>query len=364
MSKETHIDAGEPSAQPADDTPQADEGGGRTAKRRGGGLIAWLALLLAAAGIGGGYYLYQQRIEPLGRLPETISQARGELEQRLQQQAATLDELRNEIEQQRSANELDQQRFQGLEQNIATVRGQAWWTTREWKLSEIRYLVRMADDRLRLMHDRATAMTAIKAALGRLAELSDPTLEPLRQRLQHDLQQLALAEEQDPQALIAGLEEAVANIQPYPRDPLPETDEEAEAAPQSGQLPSTLEAMQKLLAGRIRIVHHDQPLDALEGSRVAAHQLELLKMRLLALRLALMQGNREFYRHELRGIELWLQSNQLGPAGQAIAAEVEKLRAIDPFAEPPSLQPTLDLIGTLLATPLPGPVGNMGGPAQ
>ncbi len=369
MSEKTHIDAGKPSAEANGSDGKA------TKRRRGGGLIAWLALLLAAGGTGGGYYLYRQHIEPLRQLPETISQTRDELEQQLRQQAATLDALRNEIELQRSTNELNQQRFQGLEQNIAAVRGHAWWTTREWKLSEIHYLVQMADDRLRLMHDRATAMTAIKAALGRLAELADPTLEPLRQQLQHDLQQLALLGNENPLSAITTLEELVANIRIYPRNPAAtsdgdgtDTDSAVDTPAEPRQLPSSMAAVVELLGSRIHVRHHDQPLDATDGNRVAAHRLESLKMRLMALRLALMQGNREFYRHELRGIELWLESNRLGPMGQKIAAEVEKLRGIDPFTEPPSLQPTLDLVDMLLATPLPGPPGNtpgnIGGPVQ
>ena len=358
MSEKTHIDAAKPSA-------EANGGDGKAAKRRRrGGLIAWLALLLAAGGIGGGYYLYRQHIEPLRQLPETISQTRNELEQQLRQQATTLDELRHEIELQQSTNELNQQRFQGLEQNIAAVRGHAWWTTREWKLSEIRYLVQMADDRLRLMHDRATAMTAIKAALGRLAELADPTLEPMRQQLQHDLQQLALLENENPLPILATLEQLVASIRAYPRNPAATGGDNTDAPTEPRQLPSSVAEVVELLGSRIHVRHHDQSLDATDGSRVPPHRLELLKMRLMALRLAIIQGNREFYRHELRGIELWLESNRIGPMGQKIAAEVEKLRGIDPFTEPPSLQPTLDLIGILLATPLPGPPGNMSGPAQ
>ncbi len=325
--------------------------------KKRGGFIAWLALLTALAGIVGGYYLYQQRIQPLESLPDSIAEGQKRTAEQLAQQAALLEGFAKTLELQQTTNALDEQRFHALEQNLDTLRGQAFWTSREWRLAEIRYLIQVAEDRLQLMQDRATAMRALEAALGRLAELSDPTLEPLRQRLQHDLQRLAIPPGQDPVEVITKLEKQLAGISAYPRDPDPAAG--TGGKPESGTTdsdtgkPTSLKALQSLLAGRIRIVHHDRPLDALEGGRVAAHQLELLKMRLLALRLALAQNNRQFYEHELKGIELWLQLNQLGEQGKEIIAELQRLSALDPFAPKPSLQPTLDLVSTLLSAGQP-----------
>ncbi len=331
-------------AEPANDSPNA----GRP--KRGGGLVAWLALLTAIGGIGGGYYLYQQKLEPLLTLPSRLSQQGEQTAGQLAEQAEAISRLARQQALQQEALNLDQQRFHGLEQNLATIRGQAFWTTREWKLSEIRYLVRMAQDRLQLMQDRATARRAVEAALGRLAELADPTLEPLRQRLQHDLQRLAIPSETDPAAIIATLEQQIARLRPYPRPPRAEGTEPQETPATAETKAAPTDRLLSLLTQRIRVVHHDRPLDALDGSRVAARQLELLKMRLLTLRLALAQNNPTFYRHALDGIDLWLQDNALGADGEAIAAELARLRDIDPFTSQPSLQPTLDLIASLLGS--------------
>ncbi len=331
-----------------------------TVKPRSGAMIAWIALLTAVGGIGAGYYLYRHTVAPLLPLPDSFAAYQQETNTRLSTQSERLEKTLQAVQQQahllQEAGELDQQRFHGIEQNLATVRGQAFWSTREWKLSEIKYLVQVAEDRMQLMQDVHTGETALLAALGRLAELADPTLEPLRQRLQHDLQRLAAPTDQDPLQQIGKLETLVASIKPYPRDPAPTAEDQlrpdaAQATTVNSDSP--LNSLRSLLGGRIKIVHHNATLNPLEGERVAAHQLELLKMRIEALRLALIQKNRRFYEHELNGIKLWLKSNALGAQGQALTEEVEKLASLDPFVPLPSLQPTLDMISTLLATRIP-----------
>lgn len=328
-----------------------------TGKLRSSGMIAWLALLIAIIGVGGGYYLYQQSLRPLLQIPDSLAAYQQQTAEQITAQGKQLQKEIESLRQQQhvlqEANELDQQRFHGIEQNLAAVRGQAFWTTREWKLAEIKYLVQLAEDRIQLMQDVPTGETALLAALGRLAELSDPTLEPLRQRLQHDLQKLAAPSDQDPLQLIGKLETLAAQFKPYPRPPKP-TPAKQEKTTEQGTTTAPSESLmgylQSLLGARIKIVHHNDRLDPLEGNHVASQQLELLKMRIEALRLALLQKNRRFYDHELSGIKLWLQTNALGEQGEALAQEVAKLANIDPFVPLPSLQPTLDMINKLLAT--------------
>ncbi len=349
-----------PASAKEDSAGQADTADTERGKRRGTGAIAWLALLTAVAGIGGGYYLYQYKVSPLLQLPDSLTAYQQQTDARIEAQTVQLKKQLEALQQQahllQEASEIDQQRFHGIEQNLASVRGQAFWSTREWKLSEIKYLVQVAEDRMQLMEDVATAETALLAALGRLAELSDPTLEPLRQRLQHDLQRLAAPPDHDPLQHIGKLEALAAEIKPYPRDPAPANVAQApheDDQQNTDTRSSPLDGLKSLLGGRIKIVHHSDTLNPLEGERVASHQLELLKMRIEALRLALLQKNHRFFEHELSGIRLWLETNALGEQGDALAQEVENLASIDPFLPLPSLQPTLDMISSLLAHRIP-----------
>ena len=326
--------------------------------------IATLALIIAVGGIAGGYYLYSKKIEPLFELhaamesiqqhaDDKITEINQQFDGRLAKVSARLDLLQQ-------GDALNQQRFHGVEENLDKIRGKAFWSTREWKLAEIRYLVQIAQDRIQLMHDTQTAETALVAALGRLAELADPSLEPLRERLQHDLQKVTVPTEGNPLTVIAKLEELVSSVKPFPHtDPKPEKGPESVDKTRTSQSP--LDLVSTLIKNRVKIVHHDDKLNALDRNRVAGYQLELLKLRVEALRLSLLQRNPQAYQHELNGIRLWLGENEeLGLTGK-LQREVDQLLTLKPFDPAPSLQPTLDSLGKLLSNNLHLPAqGNAG----
>lgn len=58
---------------------------------------------------------------------------------------------------------------------------------RHWTLSEVNYLVFMANERLRAAHDLPTALIQLEAADGRLKQLGDPAFLPIQQSLAKDI---------------------------------------------------------------------------------------------------------------------------------------------------------------------------------
>ena len=60
----------------------------------------------------------------------------------------------------------------------------------DWVLAEADYLLRVAGRKLWLEHDVATSSRMLHAADQRLADLHDPSLLPVREKIHDDIQQL------------------------------------------------------------------------------------------------------------------------------------------------------------------------------
>lgn len=323
--------------------------------------ISILALTIAIAGITGGYYLYTNKIEPLFKLRGSIEQIQQEAANKIAKTSQKIDnqlaEVTTKLDVLQQGDTLNQQRFHGVEENLDKIRGEAFWSTREWKLAEVRYLVQIAQDRIQLMHDSQTAETALVAALGRLAELADPSLEPLRQRLQHDIQKITVPTDDNPLTVISRLEALVSSVKPFPHTGTGPTEHSTKKTVEETKQ-SPLELVSTLIKQRVKIIHHDDKLNALDRNRVAGYQLELLKLRVEALRLSLLQRNPEAYQHELSGIRLWLGENKaLGLTGK-LQTEVDRLLTLKPFDPAPTLQSTLDSLSKLLSNDIHLPAEN------
>ena len=66
-----------------------------------------------------------------------------------------------------------------------------------WQLAEVKYLFLIASQRLALARDVATAQAILQSADARLAEIADPALIPVRERLIADINRLQAARNTD-----------------------------------------------------------------------------------------------------------------------------------------------------------------------
>jgi uncharacterized protein HemX len=299
--------------------------------RRGGGAAAFLsllALLLAAGGIAAGYFLYQRDIRPLQNLPQKMVQLQensaskaglGELQQRLHQIVAGTEDLRSELTGAAGG-------YQQLEQQIAHLRQQTDWGRRDWTLAEVNYLQQMAGERLALLRDGPTAAAALRSALGRLDELSDPSLADLQQRLRYDLKAVESYRPLNPDQVLRPLQQLSATLQPIPQEPMTDT---TEVAPESAETPSGLagawESFKHSMAGRVRVVQHEASLNALEQQAVSQYQYDLLALRLEMLRFALQRQDQPGFIQELTRLSLWADQSLPSDVAAAIRKETRVL---------------------------------------
>ncbi|MGV6857805.1 MAG: uroporphyrinogen-III C-methyltransferase [bacterium] len=346
--------------------------------RKGGGAatgLSLLALLVAGGGVAGGYYVYKTQIEPLQTLPVRMSASLDKSQQSSTQRIEGLSvELRQQLDEEHKARQQLAEKlssededlraaFGDISDDLAVLKNKANWGQREWSLAEISYLLRMADDRLTYMRDVDTVKAALRTAARRIDILADPVLVPLRQQLRNDLQALNAYEVPDATRVLTRLEGMVAVLKPFPvsSDPTlepvprqpPKADESSsqEVASKDPEWKKIFYGIKDKIAQRIRVVRHDEPLNALSHDTVARYQLEMLGLRIEALRLALMREDGAAFRRELLAVETWVGLHLPEKQAAPIRAELENLRKINPFQPLPSLKASRAMLRELLSEP-------------
>lgn len=158
-----------PSAETPAATEQAQPQAPARAAARSSGLAVGVIALLLAVGAGAGAYLTWQELQAL----------RAGQQEETQRLTARTDELQREIQQLPNAlsQELaDLRREQEAQRELLNaLRAAVDRRDRsDWVAAEVEYLLRIANDRLRLQQDVGTALTALTAADERLRELGIP----------------------------------------------------------------------------------------------------------------------------------------------------------------------------------------------
>jgi len=94
-----------------------------------------------------------------------------------------------------------QQELERSQARFVMLRG-----NRDWVLSEVNYLVFMANERLQAAKDIPTAVAQLKVAEERLLSLADPSLQPVKMVLSQDIAKLMNTPQVDRQALWSQVE--------------------------------------------------------------------------------------------------------------------------------------------------------------
>ncbi len=210
--------APEPAAPPTPDeakrdaTPQPDttsSQGAAPAPRGGQGatLLATAAALIALGAAGTGYYLWAH----VGETRAELRQLEARLATRSDALAGDTAALRSTdrhhdavLDQvQRAISEADARHSQllraqeGLGEAVRGLREQMGRDESDWTVSEVAYLLRIANHRLQLSQDIDSAIAALEAADRGLAKLGDPAYLPVREAIAIDLQRLGNLERLD-----------------------------------------------------------------------------------------------------------------------------------------------------------------------
>ena len=328
---------GRPAAHKAQDAPA----------RPAGRLLAGTACLLALAGLAAVGYLYFQLIylDPSAKLERSLAQARAE-------NAALRSSLSQAQEQWRqaladaSAQHLDRLRSTeaGLVQRMVQAAGAPPPSERDWKLAELEYLLRVANHRLLMEGDIASALALLRSADEVLQGLADLSLHEVRAALAAEILSLEQTQGVDVQGLYLRLDAVkpqladLALAQPQFAPPRKAT--AGAGGQEAGFWAALADEFHSLLQFR-RIDAEIRPLLAPDE----ALYLELnLRLMLEQAQLAALRRDPVVYATSLDAARQWVGDHLDGaePGVQAVSAALAELRQADLNVALPDISASLE----------------------
>jgi uroporphyrin-3 C-methyltransferase len=222
----------------------------------------------------------------------------------------------------------------------------------DWLMAEAEYLIQLANHRLLLEKDVATAIVALKAADARLAEVADPALLYIRKILAKDLLTLNNITTVDLAGLSITLSALSNNI---PNLPLSTPDPKTHKLNQTEKKPasSNIENIQELpsaiwqdIKSLIVIRNHEKPLQPLLAPNQHFFLLQNLALLLEQSRLALLNGHNEIFQERLNTTKKWI--NQFFDTEHNVTrnmlASIDELQKIDIDPTLPDISSTFSAV--------------------
>ena len=346
-------------APPSEETPAATgqtqpQAPAKTAAR-GGLAIGVIALLLAIAA-GAGAYLAWQELQAI-----RVSQ-----QEDTQQLTARTDDLQREIQQ--LPNALSQE-LADMRQEQATQREMlnALRTAvnrrdrSDWVVAEVEYLLRIANDRLRLHHDVGTALTALTAADERLHELGNPAFLPVREQVAREVAALRAAVEPDIPGLSLVLNSLAERVEQLPlslqyhggRGQAPAATDAAAPADAVHDWRAFLRAVWEDLKGLVVIRRNQGTVGAMLPPDQEFFLRQNLRLKLETAQLATLQRNEPAYQSNLHGARELLVTyfDQDSGAVTAMLAELDRLAQAQINPELPDISGSLRVLRKTVSTP-------------
>lgn len=341
--------------------------------RRGSSAVAWLALLLALALAGGaGWYVFttqQGEAELKQRLAEVESLAadRGvddrsfASEEALEQLGERLrGELRDglaalESEAGRQGSEAERRAasISALGDQLTELRAElARFSAADrdsWLLAEAEYLLRLANQRLIMAGDTASAQVLLTSADQILRELDDAAMYDARGAVASDLAAVRAVPSVDVEGIYLRLSALVEQADKLVIFQMPEPEPRLEQAPAEdwqGRLQQGYQSALLKLSDYVVIRRREAPMATLMDPQWEGLVRQNLRMLLEQAQVALLSRNQTLYRESLQRSNYWVaeffESDEA--AARAMAREIDQLADLQIEVEVPDLTRSLTAI--------------------
>lgn len=327
-------------------------------------LSSSLALVLAFVAVAVAGMLWWQYRQFYVSLDQTDNAAAAALERVRAEQRALQDDLENVTDdvtmvRQLNAGVTDRvnalpSRFADLERRLDAVQGGSFEARADLLRSEAEYYLTVANTELALARDWENAVTALELADGRLAELADPRLGPVREAIAGELQALRGVRLPDVEGLVFSLGRLAGRADELPLRADPPTrfaDRAAplaEAEPGLGRLWLTFKSA---LLGLVRIERRDAPVEqalSVAEGLLARRQLELT---LELAQAAALRGRAQAFRASLTDAMELLQKDFAADAAEVegALALLRGMRDLELAPQRPDISGSLALLRSLKA---------------
>ncbi|MFK7828231.1 MAG: uroporphyrinogen-III C-methyltransferase [Congregibacter sp.] len=340
--------------------------------------IAWLALVLVLVVAGAGFYLMMdmqrreslllQRVQGLeaisGQDTTTFDQMRDNLQRtidleiegiRAKQQRAEQDQQRAIVEQERAVNRLESVASdaaektrrdlagqistlqQSLEEQRTAMRNQQQRVSdlsvddrESWLLAEAQYLLRLANQRLIMTGDTASAEALLRSTDDILRELGDADLFGLRSAVAEDLAAVRAVPKLDIQGLYLRLDALIGQTDSLVMFEMPERVSEAPqlaAQDWKTRLAEGYEVALAKLSDYVVVSRRDVPVEALMDPQYEGLVRQNMRMLMEQAQVAMLSGNELLFRQSLERASGWV-SQFFKSDEQAAVAMAEELQSI------------------------------------
>ncbi|MCI0510044.1 uroporphyrin-3 C-methyltransferase [Chromohalobacter marismortui] len=354
--------AGNGTSPPAGPTSQSGSG-------RGLALVALVVAVVVAIvlvlGLGYGWKRLQAQQTQQAELANTVdanAQAIEKLRQRLDRREQAFASLRDDFQAYRK--ELDA----NLDKVLAELAEEQEADPREWLYAEAEYLLRLANQRLRLERDVRGAKALLETADQRLAKADNPALIPVRRAIQSELAALDSVPTVDRTGLYLALmaqQEQLATL------PLEQEVEEMAAqkddqAPLKGGWREQLAQLGGELKDLVVIRRHDEALEALVTPEQESYLRQNVRLLLEQAQLALLKAEPKLYQASL-GKAITLIERYYDTQQEAVKASLERLESLrDKTIRPelPDISKSQQALQKFMETRLQDNGGNRGEAVQ
>lgn len=309
-------------------------GGESTSPSRGGNgggrglailalVIAVIVAIVMALGLGYGWKRLQAQQAELASAGEENAQAIATLRDRLDQREQAMAALRDDFQAYRQTLDAN------LDKVLAELAEEQDADPREWLYAEAEYLLRLANQRLRLERDVQGAQSLLEAADARLAEADNPALIPVRRAIQSELAALDSVPGVDRTGLYLALmaqQEQLATL-PLKQDVEEIAAQSDDQAPLEGGWREQLAQLGGELKDLVVVRHHDEALEALMTPEQESYLRQNVRLLLEQAQLALLKAEPRLY-HASLGKAITLVERYYDTQNEAVKASLERLRSL------------------------------------
>jgi len=307
--------------------------------------VAVAVAVIALVWIGGGFYLLSQELAESNRrlAAQEVATAAA------RQEAARLGERVERAENQlgnvvtSDLEDLHSQQ-QSIEDLLDSLRDKVERNPQLWTTTEAAHLLRIANDRLHLDGDIATALVALETADQRLHGFNDPSLFEVRRALAAEIAALRAAPAVDITGVglrLGSLNDGIERL-PFPHAPgALVTATDADTAPQGWR--KVMHDLWQELRKLVVIKHKDQPDQALLTPDEREVLQQNLRLTLETAQVALLRRNDPLFHDSLRRARAWLERyfDRDAPAVQNTLQELARMDELRLAAPPPDISASL-----------------------